>query len=527
MVIVIVVVEFVDSQAPQPVCSLSFQTLSSNISNCDGGNWGGFLSKSCCGASFDEYLHALAQRAYQTGQLFLNANEQSLCLDVMKNFDEDVLDCGIDRLTNGGGGCSDFTVSDVIGKLGDRFKSLEDDCKLLGFEGDKNSACAPCSSRWNEIGGSFHNGEESDKIEDDVCRFAVLVSLMSSRIDDVNWILAMFKCLGEQSVNQELQESRTKKKATLIPDVKELLPGGRGCQKIPIKEIYAATNNLSALNFIGQGVAGKVYKGILSNGRHVAVKHIIKDEYVESFMREVTSLSHVRHSNLVALLGHCEEEDECFLVYELCSNGNLSEWLFGKDRVLSWIQRLEIAIDSARGLWFLHTYPGGCIVHRDIKPTNILLGDNFEAKLSDFGLSKVMDLGQSYVSSEVRGTFGYVDPEYQRNHHVNPSGDVYSLGIVLLQILSGKRVINLNVKEPMSLDKMAKILTRGGNIYEFVDPKLNEGYSMEAFNLTLKLALACTAHKQERPSMEQVVSRLEEALDISTSSESPQESFIS
>lgn len=91
-----------------------------------------------------------------------------------------------------------------------------------------------------------------------------------------------------------------------------------------------------------------------------------------------------------------------------------------------------------------------------LQPTNILLGDNFEAKLSDFGLSKVMDLGQSYVSSEVRGTFGYVDPEYQRNHHVNPSGDVYSLGIVLLQILSGKRVINLNVKEPMSLDKMVR-----------------------------------------------------------------------
>lgn len=203
MVIVIVVIKFVDSQAPQPVCSLSFQTLSStNISSCDGGNWGGFLSKSCCGASFEEYLLALAQRAKQTGQLFLNANEQSLCLDVMKNFNEDVLDCGIDRLTNGGGGCSDFTVSDVIGKLGNGYKGLGDDCKLLGLEGDKNSACAPCSRRWNKIGESFHNGEETDKNKDDICRFAVLVSLMSTRIDDVKWILAVFKCLGEQSLNQ-------------------------------------------------------------------------------------------------------------------------------------------------------------------------------------------------------------------------------------------------------------------------------------------------------------------------------------
>lgn len=142
---------------------------------------------------------------------------------------------------------------------------------------------------------------------------------------------------------------------------------------------------------------GKVYKGILSNGQQVAVKHIINDEHMETFIREVTSVSHVRHPNLVALLGCCENEDECFLVYELCHNGNLSDWLFGtspnsinktffplsvsihimanhsnwwttgKAKVLSWMQRIEIAIGCARGLWFLHTYPEGCIVHRDIK----------------------------------------------------------------------------------------------------------------------------------------------------------------
>lgn len=141
-----------------------------------------------------------------------------------------------------------------------------------------------------------------------------------------------------------------------------------------------------------------MYKGILSNGQYVAVKHIIKEGYMETFVREVRSLSHVRHPNLVALLGYCENEAECFLIYELCHNGNLSEWLFGiaffffllfiyanfpkllsvkvlkykitttdNDKVLSWIQRLEIAVDSARGLEFLHTYPGGRIVHRDIK----------------------------------------------------------------------------------------------------------------------------------------------------------------
>lgn len=182
-----------------------------------------------------------------------------------------------------------------------------------------------------------------------------------------------------------------------------------------------------------------------------------------------------------------------------------------------------------------------------LQPTNILLGPNFEAKLSDFGLSKVIDLGKTYVSSEVRGTFGYVDPEYQNNRQVNSSGDVYSFGIVLLQILSGKKVINLDASQPMPLSKMvrksihslfcysgfkflvsicslvldicasqARVLTRGGSIAEFADPKLAGEYPPEAFDLALQLALSCTATQQQRPSMEEVVIRLEKVLYIST-----------
>ncbi|KAA8529558.1 hypothetical protein F0562_033643 [Nyssa sinensis] len=175
---------------------------------------------------------------------------------------------------------------------------------------------------------------------------------------------------------------------------------------------------------------------------------------------------------------------------------------------------LRLPLIVLEGLWFLHTYNEGCIVHRDIKPTNILLSVNFQGKLSDFGLSKVIGMGQSYVSSEVRGTFGYVDPEYQDNRRVNSSGDVYSFGIVLLQLVSGQRVINLDLMIPMSLNKTAKVLTKGGNITEFADPKLNGEFSMEAFEVVVKLALSCTGLK--RPSMEQVVAKLEKALHIST-----------
>ncbi|CAA2982076.1 probable receptor kinase At5g18500 [Olea europaea subsp. europaea] len=232
--------------------------------------------------------------------------------------------------------------------------------------------------------------------------------------------------------------------------------------KVPVEKVYAATNNLHESNFIGQGTSGNVYKGLFSGNQQVAIKHITKDGGAETFVREVGSLAHIRHPNLVALLGYCESEGECFLIYELCPNGNLSEWLYGNDKVLSWIQRLQIAIGSARGLWFLHTFPGGCIVHRDVKPTNILLGTNFEAKLSDFGLSKVMNLDESCVSSE------------------------------------------------------AKSLTKYGSTAEFADPKLHGEYSAEALELTFELALSCTALKQQRPSIGQIIVKLEDAVDIST-----------
>ncbi|CAI9752654.1 unnamed protein product [Fraxinus pennsylvanica] len=308
--------------------------------------------------------------------------------------------------------------------------------------------------------------------------------------------------------------------------------------KVPVEEVYAATNNLHESNFIGQGTAG-----VFSGNQQVAIKHNTNEGCAETFVREVGSLAHIRHPNLVALLGYCESEGECFLIYELCPNGNLSEWLYGKDNVLSWIQRLQIAIGSARGLWVVHAYPGGCIVHRDVKTSNILLGANFEAKLSEFGLSKVMNSDGSYASSEARGTFGYVDPEYQSNRLVSAAGDIYRFGVVLLQILSGRRVINMNMKKPMSLDKIvitipcvfsfflvwnnnsnnssfiveqAKSLTKYGSTAEFADPKLHGEYSVEALKLKFELALSRMALKQKRPSIGQIIVKLEEALDIST-----------
>lgn len=553
----------VSSQTAIANCPLDGKFNLFNVNQtCQNASWGGFINHECCGLPFDEYLYALGQRANLTGQIFLGATEQKNCLGSMNATETSVLRCGIEKLKRGAGGCSDYLVTDVVTQLGDSLRNLTEDCDLgPDQDGSFNQGCSACLAQWEEIGKSSVSGTETAKLEANLCQFAVLITLTGKRSGDKKWVQTVYRCLGEQGLppihRSMLDEkgSNSKKSYGIIstkglwiviaglvgiiivlaialwilfqkrakvrvPKEKEDSPKvpseDSSSIKISIKEVYLATNNLNPAKFIGQGIAGKVYKGILSNSQHVAIKHIISEGHTDTYIREVASLSDVRHPNLVALLGYCKNEDECFLVYELCHNGNLSEWLFGKDKVLSWIQRLKIAIDSARGLWFLHTYPEGCIVHRDIKPTNILISANFEAKLSDFGLSKVMDVGQSFVSSEVRGTFGYVDPEYRRNRHVNASGDVYSFGIVLLQLLSGQRVINLNMNRPMPLGRMAKVLTKGGNIAEFADPKLNGEYLAEAFDLVLKLALSCTGLKQQRPSMEQVVSRLEKALNIST-----------
>ncbi|EEF36984.1 serine-threonine protein kinase, plant-type, putative [Ricinus communis] len=471
---------FITSQTSDSSCILDVQLPSAiNNSNCAPGNWGGFISNACCVPVFDEYLYASGQMAERTGQVYLNSTEQEACLISMKPVYNDVLGCGIQKLTGGSGGCSSYTKADVVTKLGNMLNDLAEDCRLIYLDDEHDQACNSCLKKWEEIGGSSNNGSDLNSEGNEQAGMGGSTYTKQSTGSYVSY--------SEESSDL----------------------------KISPREIYLATGNLNEVNLIGQGIAGKVYRGMLSNGKDVAVKHIIDDGYAETFVREVTSLSHIRHPNLVALLGFCQHKDDCFLVYELCHNGNLSEWLYGKDKFLSWIQRLEIAINSARGLWFLHTYPEGCIVHRDIKPTNILIDAEFQAKLSDFGLSKVMDVGQSYVSSEVRGTFGYVDPEYRTNHRVNAKGDVYSFGIVLLQLISGQRVINLNLHRPVQLNKMAKFLSKGGNITEFADPKLNGDYSVKAFDLVLKLALSCTGVKQERPSMEQVVLRLEEALDIS------------
>ncbi|KAF6161828.1 hypothetical protein GIB67_029913 [Kingdonia uniflora] len=168
----------------------------------------------------------------------------------------------------------------------------------------------------------------------------------------------------------------------------------------------------------------------------------------DSFTREVEGLSRIRHPNLVCLFGCCVEGGEQYLVYEYCSNGNLAQHLLSntpRDSDLPWDRRVRILRDCALALRFLHGHPDGVTVHRDIKLTNILLTEKMEPKLSDFGLAKMLGMEESKVFTDVRGTIGYMDPEYMSNAKLTCASDVYSFGIVALQLLSGRKVIDLDL----------------------------------------------------------------------------------
>ncbi|KAL0331980.1 UNVERIFIED_CONTAM: Nodulation receptor kinase [Sesamum calycinum] len=458
--------------AVAPDCILNAETLSLfGNSSCNGGYWGGFLNKNCSDGTFCSYLYALALRANQTGKIFLDLSEQRRCW----SNEADVSGCGIQKLTAGIGGCSDFSTDDVHSKLRYKLERLKD----FEFEEQKQKKIGP--GLYVLIGGVLG------------LLMVVIVSILifSQRrktpiapVDKDAWRPVLSNIPAWNSA------------LSTIPKESSIL-------KVSIEEVCAATNNLFESHLIGEGTSGKVYRGVLSNNQHVAIKKITDDGCAHTFLREIRSLVQVRHPNLVALVGTVKMKMNASSYTNFVPTGAfLSGFTCSGTKVSPYV--------SSR----MHC-------HRDVKPTNILLGTNFEAKLSDFGLSKVMNPGESYVSSEVRGTFGYVDPEYQSNQQVSAASDIYSFGVVLLQILSGRKVINMDMKTPKPLYKIAKSFMEKGSVAEFADPNLNGEYPVEAFGSVFELALLCTGHKRERPSVTQVIVKLEEALSISMKMKAP------
>jgi serine/threonine protein kinase len=285
------------------------------------------------------------------------------------------------------------------------------------------------------------------------------------------------------------------------------------------RELQRATEDFSEARVLGTGGSGKVYLGKLPSGKQVAIKRIVQKRKVDEFYKEVELLSRLRHPNLASLLGYCQHRREHILVYEYMPGGDLGCLLFRReDPVLPWDRRLRIALDCAEGLAHLHLFPEGAIVHRDIKPTNILLNESGQAKLSDFGVSKLIAPDFSHASTEIKGTTGYVDPEYFTVGRLTDASDVYSFGVVLLQLISGqKAVISTPSGGADSVVYMAHVFMSGEDpdVRNLVDPRIAD--AMDARDLgSIKMVLdiaysSVQPYRNDRPSMVDVLDVIKEA----------------
>lgn len=284
-----------------------------------------------------------------------------------------------------------------------------------------------------------------------------------------------------------------------------------------LAELEKATDNFSSRNILGEGGFGRVYRGVLEDGTKLAVKVLRRDDQQggREFMAEVEMLSRLHHRNLVKLIGICTEEHNRSLVYELIPNGSVESHLHDKDKEtapLDWDARMKIALGAARGLAYLHEDSNPRVIHRDFKASNILLEDDFTPKVSDFGLAKVAsDEGKGYISTRVMGTFGYVAPEYAMTGHLLVKSDVYSYGVVLLELLSGRKPVDMS--QPPGQENLVTwarpLLTTKEGLEMLVDPSLNGSFSFDNMARVAAIASMCVQPEvSHRPFMGEVVQAL-------------------
>lgn len=282
------------------------------------------------------------------------------------------------------------------------------------------------------------------------------------------------------------------------------------------KELEKFTNNFK--KFIGQGGFGPVYYGRLEDDTEVAVKMRSESSShgLDEFLAEVQSLTKVHHRNLVSLIGYCWEEDHLALVYEYMPQGSLFDHLRGKNGVseaLNWRKRVQVVLEAAQGLDYLHK---GCslpIVHRDVKTNNILLGQNLQAKIADFGLSKTyLSDTQTHISVTPAGTAGYMDPEYYLTGRLSESSDVFSFGVVLLEVATGE---SPTVPDQGHIIQRVKQKIATGNVGSIADSRLGSAYDISSMWKVINTAVMCTADSiAQRPTMATVVIQLKESLAL-------------
>jgi serine/threonine protein kinase len=286
-----------------------------------------------------------------------------------------------------------------------------------------------------------------------------------------------------------------------------------GVKDFTYGEMAMATNNFNSSSQVGQGGYGKVYKGILADGTIVAIKRAQEGSLQgeKEFLTEIELLSRLHHRNLVSLIGYCDEEGEQMLVYEFMPNGTLRDQLSAKSKEpMSFDTRLGISLGSAKGILYLHTEANPPIFHRDIKASNILLDTNYTAKVADFGLSRLAPVPiegvvPAHISTVVKGTPGYLDPEYFLTHQLTDKSDVYSLGVVFLELLTGMQPIS----HGKNIVREVNVAYQSGMIFGVIDGRMGS-YPSDCVVKFLSLALKCCKDETDaRPSMAEVVRELE------------------
>uniref|UniRef100_A0A7N1A7J7 non-specific serine/threonine protein kinase n=1 Tax=Kalanchoe fedtschenkoi TaxID=63787 RepID=A0A7N1A7J7_KALFE len=284
-----------------------------------------------------------------------------------------------------------------------------------------------------------------------------------------------------------------------------------GSIKLDYEQIAKATHHFSSSHKIGEGGFGSVYKAQLQNGLTVAVKRA-KREHFESmrneFSNEVELLSKIDHRNLVRLIGYVDQGDERLIIMEYVPNGTLRDHLDGRrGKVLDFNQRLEIAIDITHALTYLHLYAEKQIIHRDVKSSNILLTESFRAKVADFGFAKLSaaETEATHVSTKVKGTVGYMDPEYMRTYQLSTKSDVYSFGVLLIEILTGRRPVDLKKPQAERVTlrwAFKKYIAGNDGVLEMVDPMMQEVIEVKVLDKLFGLAIQCAAPiRSDRPDM--------------------------
>ncbi|CAH9132226.1 unnamed protein product [Cuscuta epithymum] len=280
-------------------------------------------------------------------------------------------------------------------------------------------------------------------------------------------------------------------------------------------ELEHATGGFSQTNFLAEGGFGSVYRGVLNDGQVVAVKQhkLASSQGDQEFCSEVEVLSCAQHRNVVMLIGFCIEDSRRMLVYEYICNGSLDSHLYGNnEEPLLWSARQKVAVGAARGLRYLHEECRvGCIVHRDMRPNNILITHDFEPLVGDFGLARWQPDGDTAVETRILGTFGYLAPEYTQSSQITEKADVYSFGVVLVELVTGRRAVDLTrPKGQQCLTEWARPLLEEYAVEELIDPRLENCYVEHEVHCMLHAASLCIRRDpQDRPRMSQVLHMLE------------------